>query len=72
MWLVFDNSIIFCYNIRKGGTKMIEYVYEVWYGSTMLAGGMTQENALLFVGAYFDKYYNENHIEVTIVRKVKE
>lgn len=51
---------------------MIKYVYEVWYGSTMLAGGMTQENALLFVGAYFDKYYNENHIEVTIVRKVKE
>lgn len=50
---------------------MIEYVYEVWYGNTMLAGGMTQENALLFAEAYFNKYYNENHTEIIIVKRIK-
>jgi hypothetical protein len=68
MWLVFDNFIIFCYNIGKGVIKMVEYRYEVWCENVRLAADMQLEDAVIFVEAYFNKYYAEP-MDITIKRK---
>lgn len=47
---------------------MIEYKYDVWNGNTKLASGMALDNAVLFVQAYFEKYYNEEYLELKIMR----
>lgn len=44
------------------------YVYEVWDGGRRLASEMELDDALLFVEAYFEKYYEEQ-MEITIRRK---
>ncbi len=47
---------------------MVEHKYDVWEGKVKLASGMTLDNAMLFVQAYFEKYYNEEYLELRIVR----
>ncbi len=47
---------------------MTEYAYDVWNGNTKLASGMTLDNAALFVEAYFKEYYNEEYLELRIMR----
>ena len=34
--------------------------YSVWYGTVMLADHMTLDNALLFIKALFEKFWNED------------
>jgi len=38
---------------------MNEKKYKVLEGKTILASDMTIDNALIFIKAYFEKYYNE-------------
>lgn len=33
--------------------------YSVWYGNVLLADAMSLENALLFIEALFQKYWND-------------
>lgn len=47
---------------------MIEHKYDVWDGNVKLASGMTLDNAILFVQAYFEKYYSGEYLELRIVR----
>ena len=43
----------------KGGGNMIEKLYSVMEGNTVIAEHMTIEHALLLVKALFEQYYNE-------------
>lgn len=47
---------------------MVEYKYEVWCDRTRLADDMQLTDAIIFVEAYFNKYYAEP-ISLTITRK---
>ena len=49
---------------------MDEYKYEIWVGETKIASDMDRENALLFVDAFFGKYYREEYLSLKIVRHV--
>lgn len=47
---------------------MVEYKYEVWCENVRLAADMQLEDAMIFVEAYFNKYYAEP-MDIIIKRK---
>lgn len=51
---------------------MSECTYRVCYGGIILAKGMSLGNAMLFVEAMFQKFYNEPGLTYTIMRESEE
>ena len=49
-----------------GGGRMIEKKYEVSVDNDRIAFGMNLDDALLFVKAYFEKYYMETRMILSI------
>lgn len=47
---------------------MEEQLYTVLEGNTILASNMTIDNAMILVKGYFDKYYLEPRMTLTIER----
>ena len=45
--------------------------YSVWYGDVMLADHLSIENALIFIKALFEHYYNETDAAY-IIKKTGE